>query len=558
MTEGHARSSPDQWELRARSEAQWKRGQAVAAGGATGCGCEPAVSSSMNRMVSSKLKRLAGGEPPRLLDLFSGCGGLTLGFVRAGCTSLGAIETDPHAIRSHAANFHAGSELHAIPRDITKADPRDLLKSLGHVGSGCAVDVLVGGPPCPAFTRVGRAKLREVHGHPQAHLRDPRARLYIPYLQYVEALEPVALLMENVPDILNWAGINLAEVIAAELEKLGYHCRYTLLNAAHYGVPQMRERFFLVAIHRDAGTASFEFPRPVCSVDFPSGYHSSKEVAMKKLRDRELFDPSRHWVPSPSPPAGATQPVSVFEAIGDLPSITGHLNGTISRGARKFDCPIEYRAGSIPSGYARMMREWPDYESLGYVSDHVIRSLSLRDYDLFESMKPGDDYPKAHSLGIKFFDREVQRSERSGIHVLKNSQHWKQLRQRHVPPYDPTKFPNKWRKMEPDKPARTLMAHLGKDSYSHIHYDSKQARVISVREAARLQSFPDGFQFCGTMNPALRQIGNAVPPLLAWALANQLVEVIGGHQRVKGRSWHPELRHMLSDRSADRILSPAK
>ena len=70
-----------------------------------------------------------------------------------------------------------------------------------------------------------------------------------------------------------------------------------------------------------------------------------------------------------------------------------------------------------------------------------------------------------------------------------------------------------------DQPARTLMAHLGKDSYSHIHYDSDQARTISVREAARLQSFPDGFVFCGTMNPAFRQIGNAVPPLLAKALA---------------------------------------
>jgi len=69
------------------------------------------------------------------------------------------------------------------------------------------------------------------------------------------------------------------------------------------------------------------------------------------------------------------------------------------------------------------------------------------------------------------------------------------------------------------------MAHLGKDGYSHIHYDSDQARTISVREAARLQSFPDGFQFCGTMNPAFRQIGNAVPPLMAKALAQEICSV---------------------------------
>ena len=91
-----------------------------------------------------------------------------------------------------------------------------------------------------------------------------------------------------------------------------------------------------------------------------------------------------------------------------------------------------------------------------------------------------------------------------------------------IPPYDPGKFPNKWRKLEADLPSRTLMAHIGKDTYSHIHYDSQQARTISVREAARLQSFPDGFEFAGTMNPAFRQIGNAVPPLLSCALAKTI------------------------------------
>jgi DNA (cytosine-5)-methyltransferase 1 len=71
---------------------------------------------------------------------------------------------------------------------------------------------------------------------------------------------------------------------------------------------------------------------------------------------------------------------------------------------------------------------------------------------------------------------------------------------------------------------RTLTAHIGKDTYSHIHYDSEQARVITVREAARLQSFPDGFTFAGTMNPAFRQIGNSVPPLLARDIANCILD----------------------------------
>ena len=91
-----------------------------------------------------------------------------------------------------------------------------------------------------------------------------------------------------------------------------------------------------------------------------------------------------------------------------------------------------------------------------------------------------------------------------------------------VPPYDPAKFPNKWWKLDPVKPSRTLTAHMGKDTYSHIHYDSSQKRMVSVREAARLQSFPDGFRFAGEMNASFRQIGNAVPPLLGKAVAASL------------------------------------
>src|SRR5438874_10999281 len=88
-----------------------------------------------------------------------------------------------------------------------------------------------------------------------------------------------------------------------------------------------------------------------------------------------------------------------------------------------------------------------------------------------------------------------------------------------VPPHNPGTFPNRWRKLDPRAPAPTLMALLGQDGYTHIHPDGVQARVISVREAARLQSFPDGFRFAGGMNAALRQIGNAVPPLVAAAMA---------------------------------------
>lgn len=141
-------------------------------------------------------------------------------------------------------------------------------------------------------------------------------------------------------------------------------------------------------------------------------------------------------------------------------------------------------------------------------------------------MNAGDQYPQAWKHAHDMLEERLAELHRAGHVIRKGSKEYKQLHRRLVPPYDVNKFPNKWRKMWPDASARTLMAHLGKDSYSHIHYDSRQARTISVREAARLQSFPDGFVLCGTMNPAFRQIGNAVPPLMAKALAGEMMHTL--------------------------------
>ena len=188
-------------------------------------------------VMVAKLKRLSSNPTPTVLDLFAGCGGFSLGFQRAGFRLLGAIEMDDHAARSHAANFFRGDERHAVPHDITSLDPLEFVRSLAPgQDPRQAVDILIGGPPCQAFARIGRAKLREVHEHPEAFQIDPRVGLYESYLHYVRELRPVALVMENVIDILNHAGRNIPEEICGILEGLGYNCRYTTLNAVHYGV----------------------------------------------------------------------------------------------------------------------------------------------------------------------------------------------------------------------------------------------------------------------------------------------------------------------------------
>ena len=117
------------------------------------------------------------------------------------------------------------------------------------------------------------------------------------------------------------------------------------------------------------------------------------------------------------------------------------------------------------------------------------------------------------------FSEEITKRRVSGQRIKEGDALWTKIYREMVPPYDTTKFSSKWWKIVPDQPCRTIVAHLQMDTYSHIHYDSEQARGITVREAARLQSFPDGFHFYGAMKEGYRQIGNAVPPLVAAQLA---------------------------------------
>jgi len=477
-----------------------------------------------SKAVAGKMARLAAGGQPRVLDLFSGCGGLSLGFQSVGCSIAAAVENDAAAARTHGLNFHGADDKHSRPRDIEIETPQSLTSDLGLGPVSTAFDIVVGGPPCQAFARVGRSKLREVADHPEAFRHDPRARLYIHYLDFVAACAPLAVLIENVPDMLNHGGHNLAEEISEVLSARGYVCRYTLLNAAYYGVPQMRERMFLIALRREFA-ADPVFPVPTHWIDLPPGYDGSRAVALKLLGSNVRDGKGTHYCEPPVPSADQPLAVTAADAIGDLPKLHARnllAEGKLRRGIHRFKDVIPYSEPATLNDYVGLMRRWPGLEAPGALADHVIRFLP-RDYNLFARLQPGDQYPEAHKLAQVMFAEAL---ERSAERPRQNSAAWKGLRDSIVPPYDPTKFPNKWRKMEANRPARTLLAHLGKDSYSHIHYDSEQARTISVREAARLQSFPDGFRFAGTMNSAFRQIGNAVPPLMARRLAESILQSI--------------------------------
>ena len=166
---------------------------------------------------------------------------------------------------------------------------------------------------------------------------DPRGSLYLRYLHHVEALKPLAILMENVPDALNYGGHNILAEMAEVLQARGYVCRYALLNAAFFGVPQIRIRAFLLAYHQCLDVMP-AFPVPTHECNLPAGYGGVRKVALKHV---DLFS-ADCYAEAPTPPPGLPMAVSAAEAIGDLPPITGHLTGEIGRGRRRLDQAIPY------------------------------------------------------------------------------------------------------------------------------------------------------------------------------------------------------------------------
>ena len=258
-----------------------------------------------------------------------------MGFVTAGFDPVASVEVDPWAAASLGANFARFTSTHNLaahskPRDILE-EPTAIFRELEITGATeDQIDVLVGGPPCQAFARVGRAKLRhEAHRRNDkdaqiAHVVDHRVNLYERYLHYVTETKPLALLIENVPDMLNHAGRNLAEVVCGHLETLGYRSRYTLLNAAWFGVPQTRERMFLLALHESLDTEVL-FPAPTHHCILPSGYEGTRAAA-RKLVTTSQDPPGKaqnhyRWLDDPVKADGLPDATRAEDALADLPRI---------------------------------------------------------------------------------------------------------------------------------------------------------------------------------------------------------------------------------------------
>jgi len=258
--------------------------------------------------------------------------------------------------------------------------------------------------------------------------------------------------MENVPGMLSVRGTNVAAAAAGDIAALGYRVGYAVLNAVWYGVPQFRERLFLVGI-TNALDVKPVMPRPTHRAELPSGY-------IRPAREDENllpFAPAWLGVELDRAEVPAT---TVSESLDDLPVLTDHLpRGKLPRG--DFRRHLAYRCAPH-SDFARLMRAWPGLPVPETVCDHVVRRTP-RDYETFRRMAHGDRYPEAIVIARQRLREEVERLRGLGETVDESK-----LASRFIPPYPEQIFIDKWRKLIPNQPSWTIPAHLSHDTYSHI------------------------------------------------------------------------------------------
>lgn len=436
---------------------------------------------------------------PTVIDLFSGGGGFAFGFRSAGFQIGSGIDLSESAVAtaSYNLNWRFGEESRHFSGDITKSESEVFRQAPSDNGL-----IVIGGPPCQAYSQIGRGKLKSL-GIEREHLRDSRGRLYLDFLRVALELDARAIVMENVPEAMNYGGFNVPEQVCKMLDDNGYHAKWSILNAADFGVPQLRERMFVIAVKKSEG---FEpaFPTPThLSVD---GRISAYKQRINGLMSNAYFVPPLEAGPEAIPW------VTVGDALSDLPSLFPSAGSKY----RLYEPNILLKYASEPrNSYQQLMRSWFG-TGQSQVAGHGYRR-TVRDYPIFDRMRPDDNFTAASEIAESLLDEACKAD---GITESSDPERYQALRKKIVPPYNRDKFHDKWKRLNPDKPSHTLVAHLSVDTYSHIH--PWEPRGISVREAARLQSFPDDFLFQCTMGDAFKQIGNAVPPLLSRAIARQL------------------------------------
>ena len=393
------------------------------------------------------------------IDLFSGCGGLSEGFYRMGFTALAHVEINHWAcetLRKRMAYYgYKNIKNEVIEKDITS---EDILFDIDKAVAGRSVDVVVGGPPCQAYSTAGR--VRDSKGMAS----DPRNFLFESYVRILEHYRPKFFVFENVTGLLS-AKVNGKPILPSIMKALG--TAYKVIsdpailvhNTADYGVPQIRKRVIIMGVRKDI---------------------DNKDVI-------DLYNDvlKTHWNPETESESrkGLKKFISVKEAIGDLPPVEPGEDA--STDTYNYPCDNAFLKRIGRAGIHPLM-------------DHIARKHNALDRERFAVM-----IRNRWTFGQ--LRKEMPQYEHEHARVFDNSyvvQWW-------------------------DLPSKTILAHIHKDGFQFIHPDGGQTRSFTVREAARIQSFPDDFEFAGSRGEKYKQIGNAVPPLFAEALAKSIKKNLG-------------------------------
>lgn len=367
------------------------------------------------------------------IDLFAGAGGLSLGFEQAGFDIAAAVELDPIHCATHEYNFPYSKVICASVTDLTGDEIREQANLNGH-----DIDVVFGGAPCQGFSLIGKRTLD-----------DPRNKLASDYVRLIRELKPRYFVFENVKGLTLGKHVKFLNEMIAALKKTGYQILlpYRVLNASEFGVPQSRQRLFLVGCREDASLP--EYPRPSLEIE------------------------------------------TVWNAIGDLPD------------ANTFE---ELKTSDS------VKTSWPTTSEYA----QKLRGLKPDQYDF--------SYPRD-------FDPEILTSSRRTDHTALSMSRFIETAHGKTEPV------SRFRKLDPEGLCNTLRA--GTDSARGAFTSPRPIhpylpRVITVREAARLHSYPDWFRFHATKWHGFRQVGNSVPPLLGRALAQEIIKALG-HKTSKPR-----------------------
>ena len=322
---------------------------------------------------------------PEVVDLFSGCGGLALGFQRAGFKITHGVELVQSAADTASYNLHwrYGEESQHLCGDITKLDPDIFSDKIG--SNGC---IVIGGPPCQAYSLAGRAKLKSL-GEARINTNDKRGYLYQDFLRFALGLKARAIVMENVPESVNYGGKNIPQTVCEILEENGYKAIWTILNSADYGVPQLRERVIVMAIN---SAEKLDIKMPV-----PSNRSMEGKITQNQLRFRSLAEFTNFREPLQGGD-GCKPWVTVGDAFSDLPSLMPSLECKYK--LNKITAGLPYD-NDIEADYQRTMRTW-----YGRVMESVTGNCyrkTLRDYPIFAQMEQGDNYVEASMIADKLF-----------------------------------------------------------------------------------------------------------------------------------------------------------